>query len=78
VKKTTGGTPGAWCSSLPATASSVASGCRAQGAERTQRRVGEAVGCRRPSLRAFVEDKDEAAVRVDSENRRCMVTTESP
>jgi hypothetical protein len=39
---------------------------------------GEEVECRRPSLRAFVEDLDEAVACVDGENLRCTVTAESP
>jgi hypothetical protein len=30
------------------------------------------------SLHAFAEDKDEAAVHVGGENRRCMITITSP
>jgi hypothetical protein len=48
------------------------------GAEQAQRRDGEEVECRHPSFCTFVEDKDEATVRVDGENRRCTVMAESP
>jgi hypothetical protein len=56
AKNTAGGAPGAWCGGLPVMASSAASGCRAQGAERTQRRDEEEVECRRHSLCAFVDE----------------------
>jgi hypothetical protein len=43
-------------------------GAEQRGAKRTQRRDGEEVECRQPSLRAFVEDLDEVVACVDGEN----------